>query len=272
MRFLERFVRKPPAANNYFATSAPTPQIAVDILKGEWVSRFPPPLEAVQAGDAALFEDARLRWLAAELGGLDGRHILELGALEGGHSYMLEQSGAASVVAIEANTHAFLRCLIVKELLGLQRVRFLCGDFVEYLRDPAGPLFDIGVASGVLYHMVNPAELIELLARRCRSHLFLWTHYYADAWAENNPAARRFTPAPAAVQAGFSHALMRQYYAPKDIGQARFYGGARPHSHWMYRDDILRCLAHFGFPNHKISFDEPDHPNGPAFAVLAGRA
>ena len=36
--------------------------------------------------------------------------------------------------------------------------------------------FDICFASGVLYHMRNPAELIALIAR-ATDRVLLWTHY-----------------------------------------------------------------------------------------------
>ena len=78
-----------------------------------------------------------------------GRTVLELGPLEAGHSYLLERLGAAEIVGIEANTRAYLRCLVVKEILGLGRARFLCGEFVSYLRT-SDRRFDLAVASGVL--------------------------------------------------------------------------------------------------------------------------
>ena len=64
---------------------------------------------------------------------MDGFRILELGPLEGAHTYQLEKLGAAEIVAIEANKEAFLKCLIIKELAQLERARFLLGDFVTYL-------------------------------------------------------------------------------------------------------------------------------------------
>lgn len=219
-----------------------------------------------------LFQDSRITWLISEVGDLHGRHILELGPLEGGHSYMLEQAGAASVIAVEANTHAYLRCLVVKELLGMQRVRFLCGDCIEYLKSPDCPQFDIGVASGILYHMVNPAELIALLAQHCRTHIFLWTHYYDDTWARSRGFQKRFPYTERSTYAGFSHTLVRQYYDEEGLHAPSFCGGSRPFSNWMYREEILACLKYFGFRELKVNFDHYDHPNGPAFAVLASRS
>jgi SAM-dependent methyltransferase len=217
-----------------------------------------------------LFDDGRIKWLKEEIGTFDGQSVLELGPLEGGHSYMLQKHGAASVVAIEANTRAFLKCLIVKEILGLERVRFLCGDFVEYLRQTED-VFDICVASGVLYHMKNPVELIELLSRKCKRHLLLWTHYYDPAIIKANPVlAQKFTDSIESTSAGFRHRLYRQEYQ-EALNWTGFCGGSAPASNWMSRDDIMQCLEFFGFCSFRLNFDEPLHPHGPAFALIAER-
>src|SRR5215212_97505 len=160
-----------------YVHSAPSAQNAIDIFKGEWASRFPAALGTpVEAGGIPLFEDGRIIWAINELGGIQGNRILELGPLEGGHSYMLELYGAASVISIEANTRAYLKCLIAKELLDMKRVKYLCGDFIEYLKTSAEQ-FDMIMGSGVLYHMRNPVELLSLLAGHT-NRLFLWTHYF----------------------------------------------------------------------------------------------
>jgi hypothetical protein len=39
----------------------------------------------------------------------------------------------------------------------------------------------------------------------------------------------------------------------------------------MTKEDILRCLAFFGFADTQILGDQPDHQNGPAFDVIARR-
>ena len=255
--------------NRRYVTASPTPQNAIDIFKGEWRSRLPEPLAHLNVGELALFEDSRIQWFIETIGQLEGLTVLELGPLEGAHSYMLEKCSAESIISIEANTQAYLKCLIVKELLGLKRVRFLCGNFVEYLRETQTPTFDLCLASGVLYHLQNPAEVIALLARRCLKSLFLWTHYYDEMLVSKNPeVARRHTGRVEAVYEGFQHSLYRYEYQ-----EARymfgFSGAGTTYSHWMSRDDILRCLKHFGFVDFQIGFDEPEHPHGPAFALIA---
>jgi len=256
---------------DWYVASAPAPQNALDIFRGEWSSRLPAPLAQCQAGNANLFEDDRVTWFADQIGGIEGKTALELGPLEGGHSYMLEKLGAESVVAVEGNTRAYLKCLVVKELLDLRRVRFLCGDFLAYLRADDGTRFDMCLASGVLYHMQDPVELIAGLARKCKSHLLLWTHYYDEGIIRNSPVlAPKFTGATTAVHEGFQHTLHRQEYQTA-LKWGGFCGGTAPTSNWMSREDILACLRHFGFQDLRIAFDHRDHPNGPAFAVAATR-
>jgi len=131
-----------------YVMAAPKPQDVIDLFRGEWVCALPPTAR-VTAGTYPAFKDPRITWGIAQLGGAGGRTVLELGPLEAGHSYLLERLGAAEIVGIEANTRAYLRCLVVKEILGLGRARFLCGEFVSYLRT-SDRRFDLAVASGVL--------------------------------------------------------------------------------------------------------------------------
>lgn len=252
-----------------YVRSAPSAQNALDIFKDEWASKFPAPLAELQAGAAGLFEDPRIAWGIAELGGVADRSVLELGPLEGGHSYMLEQAGAASVIAIEANTRAYLKCLVSKELLQLKRVQFLCGDFMEYLRANR-TRFDLCVASGVLYHMRNPIELIARIAGTA-DRLVLWTHYYDEAIIARQPhIARRFADPTAAEHEGFRHTLHRFHYA-EALAVQSFCGGTEEYSSWLSRDDILTGLEHFGFGDIHINYEQPDHPNGPCFTLVATR-
>jgi hypothetical protein len=219
-RICARLRPAPPGILDSYFKSAPGPQNALDIFRGEWSSALPPPLSDLQAGGVGLFDDDRIKWFLKEIGGVAGKAVLELGPLEGGHTYMLEKAGAAQVTALEANSRAFLRCLVVKELLGLPRSRFLCGDFMEYLRQ-AGPRFDVCLAAG------NPVEY-----------------------------------------AGFNCTLHCQEYRT-DLKRPGFCGGKRATSQWLSREDILKGLSHFGFRDLRIGYDEPRHPNGPAFAVVA---
>jgi hypothetical protein len=136
-----------PASHDIYATTAPTNQMMVDLLTG-WSSKLPD-TAGVVAGPVPLFDDERARWANLHLQGLAGKTVLELGPLDGGHTYMLDRFGVASVLAIEANSRCFLRCLIAKEILGMPSARFLFGDFVPWLEAEARS-FDVVWATGVL--------------------------------------------------------------------------------------------------------------------------
>src|ERR1700687_3976364 len=71
-----------------YVGSAPDPQNALDIFKGEWASKLPGTFAALRAVDIPLFEDARLAWCMEQVKGVQGKTILDLGPLEGGHAYM----------------------------------------------------------------------------------------------------------------------------------------------------------------------------------------
>lgn len=247
---------------------APDPQNATGIFDGEWLSRFPPPYQHLTAGTVPLFQDARITWAGKSLGGFEGANILELGPLEGGHSYMLEQQGAASVLAIEANRRAYMKCLIAKEIFQLQRVRFVLGDFVRFLRQ-SDQQFDICIASGVLYHMQNPVELLSLIADHA-GKLMLWTHYYDEEHVKANPNLQggHFGKMKTQEFAGFSHDLYQLNYLDS-LHSRKFAGAGATFSHWMSRADILSALEFFDYGSVEIACENKEHPHGPCFAIAA---
>ncbi|MDQ3604802.1 MAG: class I SAM-dependent methyltransferase [Gemmatimonadota bacterium] len=250
----------------HYATDPPSPQAALDLFRGEWISRLPEPFSHLEAGSLPLFEDPRLFSGVQSLGGVEGKSVVELGPLEGGHTYRLEKLGASRIVAVEANARAYHRCLIIKEILSLTRAHFLYGDFIGYLRE-SGESFDLCVASGVLYHMQNPVELLELIARAAEQ-LILWTHYYDEAVISKLPRrAAKFRGSSTHEYAGFPHVLYRQEYRSRLFSRG-YCGGTATHSHWMTREDIVAGLAHFGMEATSLEID-PAHPNGPSLLLTA---
>jgi hypothetical protein len=257
------------SALDEYVQGPPSDQNALNIFKGEWSSQFPGVWKELKAGSIPLFDDARIRWAAEQLGGFRGQRVIELGPLEAGHTYMLESLGAESILAIEASKRAYLKCLIVKEILGLSRSRFLLGDFVCFLRDNE-TLFDVCIASGVLYHMHNPCELIHLMSK-ASNKIVLWTHFYDKELIQTKDIVRgKFSGSIQKTYNGFDHALYKYTYGAA-LHWTGFCGGSSAYSYWMSRDDILACLRFFGFQNLTIGFEEPEHVNGPCFAVVARR-
>ena len=249
-----------------YVTSAPSAQNAVDIFAGEWSSTLP--LPDVTAGSIPLFADDRVKWALEQFGDLTGRSVLELGPLEGGHTHLLTRAGA-EVLAVESQTRAYLKCLIAKELLGMSGASFVLGDFMEYLRG-TDRRFDLVFASGVLYHMRTPVETIALTAE-VADRLFLWTHYHDEEIVAASELLRpRFTTHEPASYAGFAHTLHRFQYESA-LQLKGFCGGSAPHSKWLSRADLLGALEHFGWHVDGTAFETPDHPHGPALALVAHR-
>ena len=247
---------------------APTPQVAVDLFAGEWSSALPDRLD-VESGHALLFADSRIDWLLDQFD-VKGSHVLELGPLEGGHSFQLSGAGAR-VTAIEGNTRAYLKCLVAKELLGMSDCSFLLGDFGMHLDENPDERFDMAVASGVLYHSTDPLRLLGQLSR-ASDRLALWTHYYDAEVVGATPAlARHFTRQSQVVV----HEGRRVTLHPRDYLEALqangFCGGPEAHALWMERDQLVGTLARLGYSDIRVGSDDPWHVNGPCILLYAER-
>jgi hypothetical protein len=252
-----------------YAREPPSPQQTLDVFAGKWASRFPGKFADLRAGTNLLFEDPKIKWAKNkfhELGvSFSGASVLELGPLEGGHTYLLSKEGVTSVTAIEAHQEAYLKCLVAKELLGMERVNFLLGDAVAFLRQ-IGHSYDIGIASGFLYHMADPVELIELLCRHSRA-IYIWTVYWDQEFARKNPNVPAGSgPVSRRDRNGFEYTLHQHSYGDGfDFG--KFWGGPADHSNWMEKEDIQRAFAHFGFG--KQICEEEANPNGASLSMVA---
>lgn len=252
-----------------YVQGSPTEQRALDLLKGEWASHIPAPFDHLEAGRLPLFLDRRIHWGLKQLGDVTGFHCLELGPLEGGHSYMLEQAGVKDVLAIESNQRAFLKCLIVKNLLNLTKTHFLLGNFIPFLETDKES-YDLVLASGVLYHMQEPVRVLRLIGQRT-DRLFLWTHYFDEAIIRSQPhLSKKFGRAIEVEDQGHLYTVHKQKYGAA-LAISGFCGGGTQTTTWMTRESILSCLAHQGYNDIKVDFEEPDHQNGPCFALVATR-
>jgi hypothetical protein len=247
-----------------FEQRAPSDQTAVDLFRDRWACNLEPLIGVSGTGAALLFTHDRRPDQAAAAVGQQGRfsgfNVLELGPLEAAHTYLLEKLDAASIIAIESNAEAYLKCLIVKEVLGLKRSRFLFGDIVEYL-STIGKRFDLIFCSGVLYHMADPLIPIRLicdLTDRC----FVWTHYY-DVDRHPVPFSAQFRS-----DSGFSATYWSHTYGDRS---SQFWGGNQQTAVWLEREDLLAAFQHFGLSDTTVIHDDVNHPSGPAITFTACR-
>jgi hypothetical protein len=248
-----------------YVSSAPCLQNAVDAVSG-WSTAFPPDCE-LKAGALATYQDPRIRWVVDCCGSLEGRHVLELGPLEGRHTAMLEAAGAR-IDAIEANRLAFLRCLITKEIVRLTRSKFWLGDFMKAL-ESWDQAYDLIIACGVLSRLRDPLRLLELAARRSQA-IYIWTHVVTEeAMPPSGPRAAVF--APMAEIHHFHGIDVRAYrriddYAEDNVAYCR---ETNDDQRWLHHNDLIEALKRLGFHNIRTNRDEPNHCFGPALSIFA---
>ena len=241
---------------------APSAQKALDLFEGQWVSALPPIL-GLHAGELPLFDDDRIRAVLASMDSVKSSKILELSPLEGGHTYMLHEAGA-KIVAIESRSHAYLKCLVVKEILNLNRAHFHLGDFRAYLASTTDR-YDMVLASSVLHEQPDPISLLEAIAA-VTDRVVIWTHYWdvrraddsrlasvVDATAQDTPCRGKLVKV---------HTIRPQGAAADD---------APIYASWLERDALLTALNTLGFANVNVLDDQPDHPAGPAILLVAER-
>jgi hypothetical protein len=237
--------------------SAATP---FHIFADGWSSAVP----GFATGKAELFDDFRIKWLEEHLGSFQGKRVLELGPLEGGHTFMMEHGGA-EIIAIEANQRAFLKCLVVKNALNLKS-EFLFGDFRPYLEKAKPGSFDFVLAVGVLYHMLEPLKLLHDIAAVTNA-FGLWTHYYDPQVIHDKV---HFNPRPVTQSfAGKSTEAYEQHYL-SSVATKQFIGGSAPTSRWLTRAGLLGFIEHLGF-RIEVGDENLKHPNGPCILLFARR-
>lgn len=251
-----------------FELRYPSLQNAVEVFAGKWASDLSKACSVVNTGGADLFVgDPRPKMAAEALGNGDGRidgmRVLELGPLEAAHSFQLEHLGASSVLGIEANAEAFLKCLVVKELLNLRNCHFMLGDVLEFTKNTKES-FDIVFCSGILYHMQDPISLIKAICS-ITDKCFVWTHYY-DADSGNKEGERKCRHVN-------YDGLITDYYELEYSNRQEdtFWGGNTDLRAWMPRDGILACFRHFGLDDVRILQDIPSHQNGASMSFVATR-
>jgi len=244
----------------------PSPQNAIDALPG-WSSALPQSAN-VNAGKIPLFADTRILKALAAYGSIKGKQVLEVGPLEGMHTYILSEYGAAGIDAIEANRLCYLRCLVTKEILKLDRAAFFLGDIQLWLRERETN-YDFALASGVLYHMPDPGEFLRLLSLRVKS-VFIWTHYYDESVMPKSDV--RHNPFTNKIElrnvAGMDVHYHERGYQRANT-DASFCGGMRNQHYWLRKQEIISLLTHLKYDDVIVLDDDPLHSGGPCFSILA---
>jgi trans-aconitate methyltransferase len=175
--------------------------------------------------------------------------ILELGSLEGAHTFLLAQRpGVRRVLALEGRELNLRKARFVQELLHVPNATFAQANLESSDLAPFGK-FDAVFCSGLIYHLPEPWKLISQLPA-IAPNLFIWTHYAPDADAEIVFGDLR----------GEIHA---------EGGAAEPLSGMSATATWLTLESLMASLTKSGYANVQIIDNDPTHANGPAVTIGA---
>ncbi len=176
-------------------------------------------------------------------------NILELGSLEGGHSFALAQNSAVKkVTAIEGRADNIQRAEFVKEVLDDKKVEFLEANIEKTDFDALGK-FDAVFCSGLLYHLPEPWKLIEQLGK-ISPNIFIWTQVSEEVKAKK-------------IRNGWRGKYYREggFFDPLS--------GLSKKSFWFSLGSLVNLLTINGYSKIRIIENNLNHPKGPAVTIAA---
>jgi hypothetical protein len=175
---------------------------------------------------------------------LEGKRILELGPLEGGHTLAMSRLGAREIVSVEGRPENFIKCSLVKSLYGVNNANFVFGDLRSVDLASLGR-FDICVCLGVLYHLPNPFRALEAI-RSVSDRVYIWTHCASDTYPEGSTVTAE---------------LESMCDDTKRVYEGKYYGevlkkpqaGLQARSFWFTREALSTAVRDSGFDNLRLN-------------------
>ncbi len=219
--------------------------LAADAL-GPWIFQFRVG-EETYGGSLDSTQDARIPQFFSFIP--EAKTILELGALEGSHTFRLASSGHVQrVVAIEGRYTNLRKAELVRQLLGITRVEFVNAD-LEVIDVRRLGYFDAIFASGILYHLAKPWLLLRQLTT-VAPKLFLWTHYCSIATADK-------------FLSGYHGCLYTEGGLDDPLS------GLCRHSFWFTRASLFAALHDAGYSKIEVMAEDVHHREGPTITLTA---
>ena len=178
--------------------------------------------------------------------------ILELGSLEGAHTFLLAQHpGIERVVALEGREANLRKARFIQKLLAPKNVEFAQANLEQADLSGFGN-FDAVFCSGLLYHLPEPWTLLKKLSK-VAPLLFIWTQYAAESEAQEVGRGLR----------GKIHG---------EGGPDEPLSGMSATATWLTLESLRAVLTESGFAKIEVIHDDPSHANGPAVTIGAALA
>jgi hypothetical protein len=257
----------------------PSAQTELDIFPN-WTYKIP--IENTASGQAKQFLSKPGFFNRAELvfGDLKAFKTLEMGPNEGEITFHLHHHGIKNVVSIEARPANYLKCVVIKNMLRLDNVRFMCGDAILHLEDNS---YDICYCKGVFYHLSDLELFFENITKSVKRIVFQ-THYYdteAEIYDKHNIESREksslggfptvnwdFGDSEIFHMRNESFQRIKHYYQDSDGHRIHGRGGIENFAYMMPLKDIIKAFNLFGWKIEDIE-DNPDNNRGPWVSFLA---
>jgi len=209
------------------------------VRRGPWVTRFEIGGRAY-GGTFDAMNDARVSEFFAVLP--EVRTILELGSLEGGHTFALaKHPGVERVLGLEARDFNIARAMFAKSVLKIENVDFVQANLEEMPLSWFGQ-FDAIFCSGLMYHLPRPWELPIHMAQVTRS-VYLSTHY---ATTEQTQEQRGSYVGCFYTESGLQDPL----------------SGMSEQSFWPTLEGLERMFHDAGFHDFRVMSKNTQHPHG----------
>lgn len=216
--------------------------------RGPWITKFV--IEGIEYGGSFdAMNDARIDQMFEAFPNV--KTVLELGSLEGGHSFSLAQNPSVErVVAIEARADNVEKARFVQGLLKDDKVEFVEADLETFDLSSLGT-FDAVFCSGILYHLSEPWKLIEE-CQKVSPNIFVWTQYACENEAKK-----------------FSNGHRGKWY--REGGWLDPLSGVSKYSFWLSMGSLINILTQNNFGNVTILENNLRHPNGCAVTLVANQ-
>ena len=214
--------------------------------------RFGNATSTAKRNDPEIIPDRRTL-LLHERFDLGGKHVLEIGCLEGIHTIGLTRI-AKKVTAIDARVENVVRTIVRCAFFGCNPTVLKCDLDQEPL--PVGLLqADVAYHVGVLYHLKDPIRHLKALGDFIGQGILLDTHYALDNEADRSyEVFGRRIPYKRYVEAGYSDP----------------FSGMSADSKWLRLGNIVDTLRAAGFPSVDL-IEERQERNGPRILLIAER-
>jgi len=217
-------------------------------IRAPWITKFA--IDGKEyGGPFDPSKDPRVRQFAECFPGVS--ELLELGSLEGGHTFMLARlANVERVVAVEGRTGNIEKARFLQTLFGITNIQFVEANLERFDLSQLGR-FDAIFCSGVLYHLPEPWRLIEQMSR-VSANLFIWTHYALEQEAKK-------------VKGGYAGKLYRE------AGLSDPLSGLSQKSFWPTLNSLTAMLGRYGYEQIRILEDNARHPHGASVTLATTR-